>query len=95
MTLHLNIPEEIAQTLTTQTPDLARFALESLALEAGRTGLLGMSQLRQLLGFETRMEVDAFLKEHGVYDYTVSDLEEDRETLRRLEKKQADARRSA
>jgi hypothetical protein len=32
----------------------------------------------RLLGFETRIEVHAFLKEHGVYlNYTVEDLQRD------------------
>jgi hypothetical protein len=30
------------------------------------------------------MQVDAFLKDHKVYDFTVADFEEDRETLRQL-----------
>jgi len=38
-------------------------ALESLALEAYRSHALTAAQLRRLLGFETRMQVDAFLKE--------------------------------
>ena len=42
-------------------------ALEALALEGYRTERLSESELRQMLGFETRMQVHAFLKEHGVY----------------------------
>ena len=35
--------------------------------------------------FETRMEVDAFLKQHGVYlNYTEAELEKDLETLQQL-----------
>jgi hypothetical protein len=30
------------------------------------------------------MQVDAFLKEHEVYDFTAADFEQDRETLRQL-----------
>jgi hypothetical protein len=38
-----------------------------------------------LLGYETRIEVDAFLKNHGVeLEYAMEDLERDRETHRRL-----------
>jgi hypothetical protein len=34
-----------------------------------------------LLGYETRLEVDVFPKEHGVeLEYTLEDLERDRET---------------
>jgi len=36
--------------------------------------------VRRLLGFETRMEVHAFLKEHGVFlHYTYEDFVHDRE----------------
>ena len=40
--------------------------------------------LRRLLVFETRMQVDAFLKEHEVYDFTVEDFKQDCETLRQI-----------
>jgi hypothetical protein len=58
--------------------------LESLALEAYRSRTLTAAQPRRLLGFATRMQVDAFLKEYEVYDFTVADFEQDRETLRQL-----------
>ena len=64
--------------------DLPRAALESLALEAYRSHALTAAQLRRLLGFETRMQVDAFLKEHEIHDYTATDFEQDREALRQL-----------
>ena len=43
---------------------------------------LPAAQLRRLLVFKTRMEVDAFLKEHEIFDYSAADFEQDRETLR-------------
>jgi hypothetical protein len=55
-----------------------------LGLEAYRSHALTAAQLRRLLGFQTRMQVDAFLKEHEVFDFTSADFEEDRETLRQL-----------
>jgi hypothetical protein len=40
-----------------------------------------VQRLRRLLGFHTRMEVDIFLKHHGVeLEYSLEDLERDRET---------------
>ena len=84
MQITLELPEDIAQRLEAQWKDLSRAALESLALEAYRSGVLTAAQLRRLLGFQTRMEVDAFLKQHDVFDYTLTDLERDRETLRQL-----------
>ena len=56
----------------------------------GHLGGLGQSaQLRRLLVFETRMQVDAFLKEHEIFDYSAADFEQDRETLRELRMREA------
>lgn len=84
MHITLDLPEDIAQELSAKWKDLPRAAIESLALEAYRSQALTSSQLRRLLGFETRMQVDAFLKEHEIYDFTAVDFEHDRETLRQL-----------
>jgi hypothetical protein len=35
------------------------------------------------------MQVDAFSKEHEVYDFTAADFEQDRETLRQLRAREA------
>ena len=84
MQITLELPEDIARGLESKWQDLPRAALESLALEAYRSGTLSAAQIRRLLGFETRIQLDAFLKDHEIYDYTVSDFENDRETLRQL-----------
>ncbi len=85
MQIALELPEDIARGLEAKWKDLPRAALESLALEGYRSHALTEEQIRRLLGYETRMEVHGFLKEHGVYlHYTLADLERDRETHRRL-----------
>ncbi len=84
MQITLEVPEDIAHGLESKWKDLPRAALESLALEGDRSHVLTGAQLRRLLGFETRMQVDAFSKEHDVYDFTAADFEQDRETLRQL-----------
>lgn len=89
MQIMLDLPEDIAQGLESKWKDLPRAALESLALEAYRSHALTSAQLRRLLGFATRLQVDAFLKEHEVYDYTVADFNQDCETLRALRAKEA------
>jgi hypothetical protein len=89
MQITLELPEDIAEGLISRWNDLPRAALESLALEAYRARALSAAQLSRLLGFETRMQVDAFLKEHEVYDLTVADFEQDRETLRQLRAREA------
>jgi hypothetical protein len=82
MNVVLHIPDEVAEQLG---EGVERQALEALALEAYRTERLSKAELRRLLGFATRYEVDGFLKAHDVYDpYTIEDLEREREAFRRL-----------
>ena len=78
MTITLTLPEDIAQHLAALGEDPARAALEALALEGYRSATLSEEQIRRMLGFETRMEVHAFLKEHHVHlNYTTADLKDD------------------
>jgi hypothetical protein len=78
MTITLNVPEDIVQHLAARGEDPARTALEALALEGYRSHTLSEEQIRRMLGFDTRMEVHALLKEHGVYlNYTTKDLQND------------------
>jgi Uncharacterised protein family (UPF0175) len=85
MQITLNIPDDLARQVAPEGKDPARVALEALALEGYRSELLSESSLRQMLGFQTRMEVHAFLKQHGVYlHYDVSDLEKDRSTAQQV-----------
>ena len=56
-----------------------------MALEEYNGGRITGADLRRLLGFGTRCKLDGFLKAHGVYeDYTMEDLERERQDLRRL-----------
>ena len=85
MEVTLHIPDEVAERLTAAGKDLSRRALEALALEEYKAGRLTEAQLRQLLGFQTRHELDGFLKAHEVWlNYTLEDLERERAALRRL-----------
>jgi Uncharacterised protein family (UPF0175) len=85
MEITLNLPEDIAHGLEAKWKDLPRAALESLALEGYRSGALTMVQVRRLLGFGTRYELDGFLKRHGLYlNYSIEDLERDAEASRQF-----------
>jgi hypothetical protein len=85
MEITLNIPDELARQVTPEGSDPARVALEALALEGYRTERLSESAVRQMLGFETRIEVHAVLKQHGVYlHYDIADLEKDQATAEKL-----------
>jgi hypothetical protein len=66
MQINLEIPDEISATFGSDPHSVRRAFLEGLALEGVRSGRLSRGQVRRLLGFETRYEVDGFLKDHGV-----------------------------
>jgi len=65
-----------------------RAALEAIALEAYRHQRLSAYQLRTLLGIGSRYEMEGFLKERQVYDYTLEDFEQDLAAIRELRAKQ-------
>lgn len=85
MELTLHIPDDVALRLCANGGDLSRRALEAFALEEFKAGHLTEPQLRQLLGFATRYDLDGFLKAHEVWlNFTEEDLERERAALRRL-----------
>ena len=84
MDVTVQIPDDLAGRMGT-SGDLSRRALEALAAEEYKHGRLTKPDLRRLLGFETGHAIDEFLKTHDVFeDYTLEDLEREREGLRRL-----------
>ena len=84
MDVTVRIPDDLASRMRAGG-DLPRRALEALAAEEYKRGRLTRPDLRRLLGFETGDQIDQFLKEHEVFeDYTLEDLELEREGLRRL-----------
>jgi hypothetical protein len=88
MQVTLDIPDYLALALSASGQDPARAALEAIALEAYRQRRLSGYQLRTLLGIGSRYELDGFLKEHQVYDYTLEDFEKDLATIRELRAKE-------
>jgi len=85
MQLAIELPEDIAEDLRAKWKDLPRHALEAIALEGYRSGALTESQVRRVLGFETRLEVNSFLRDRGVYyNYSPSELDQEIETNERL-----------
>ncbi len=95
MEITLNIPDDLARQVAPEGRDPARVALEALALEGYRMERLSESEIRRMLGFETRIQVHEFLKQHGVYlQYSVSDLEHDRVTARQTREKHGNPKSS-
>jgi len=84
MNITVSIPNDLAERLGGEA-GLPRVILEALALEAYRAGRLTKTEIRRVLGFETRYELDGFLKAHGVYeDFTVEEIEEQVQAMERL-----------
>jgi hypothetical protein len=84
MNVAFNIPDDVVTQLS-GGGDIQRLALEALALEAYRADRLTKAELRRLLGIESRLELDGFLKAHEVYEpYTLEDLERDRAVFKSL-----------
>ena len=81
MKITVELPDDVARR-----PDPGRQALEALAIEGYRSGALTHYEASQLLQL-SRLEFDALLKSRNVDDhaYDVEDLEQDLETLERLE----------
>lgn len=82
MDVIVQIPDTVVATLPDENRNLARDLLESYALEGYKSGKLTAHQVGELLGLETGMEVDAFLKKHGVPgEITFEELEKGRKSL--------------
>jgi predicted HTH domain antitoxin len=85
MEVTISLPEDISESLRGQWGNVSRHALETLAVEGYRTNALSETQVRRLLGLETRFEVHALLKDHKVpLRYAQADLEEDLAAQRSL-----------
>jgi hypothetical protein len=85
MNITVHIPDDMAERLAAEGGDLERRALEALGLAEHQAGRLTVTELRQLLGFETRYELDGFLKAHGVFEeYTLDEIDREVQTMKRL-----------
>ena len=85
MRVTIQLPDDISAALEEQWDDVPRRSLEAIAVEAYRSGALTESQIRRLLGLESRFQVHALLKQHNVpLQYTVADLEDDLKAQREL-----------
>lgn len=83
MQITLELPDDVAEGLESQVKNFPRALLESFALEGYRSGKLTEEQVRKILGYGTRIQVDGFLKEHRVYlDYNLEDVDRETETSR-------------
>jgi hypothetical protein len=85
MQIQVELPDDIAQAMSAGGDDLTSATRQSIALDGYRSGRLSEEQVRRLLGFESRLQVHAFLKAHQVYlTYSEKDLDHDLETARKF-----------
>jgi Uncharacterised protein family (UPF0175) len=88
MEVIVHIPDIIGDRLGKDAEAIPRWPLEKAGLEAYRSREISGYELRLLLGMKSRLELDAFLKTHGVYfEYTEEDFTHDAETSRQLKRK--------
>lgn len=86
MHLTIDLPPDISEALRGHWGDVSRHALETLAVEAHRTGALSETQGRRPLGFDNRFQVHALLKQYRVpFRYSEADLQDDLKAHRELE----------
>lgn len=73
------------EVLRAQHGEAARQILEQFALKGYKSAQLSHAEVGRLLGLVTPMEVDGFLKAHGVYfDYDEEELAREEATSRYL-----------
>ena len=85
MHLTIDLPADISEALKELWSGLSRHALETLAVDAYRTGVLSESQGKRLLGFENRFQLHALLKQfHVPLRYTGLDPQNDLAAHREL-----------
>lgn len=84
MNVMVPIPDDLAARFGSEA-ELGRRAVEALALEEYRAGRMTRPELRHLLGFGTRGELDGFLKEHGLVEgITVEEFDRQMQDLDRI-----------
>ena len=85
MQVTVEIPEDIGKVLASAAVQVNRAALEGLAAEGYRSGVLSEFQVTRLLGFSSRFDVHQWLRDRQIpYRYTEADLADDLATLTQL-----------
>jgi predicted HTH domain antitoxin len=83
MTLDLPIPASLSETLRTQLTNLPKAALEGVALEGYRQGILSLAQVSELLDLPSRWAAQEFLEKFGCWpDYEPATLHAELSPLR-------------
>ncbi len=84
MRIVIELPDDIAGALHAASGDVSRGAIEAIATEGYRTGLLSRDQVGQLLG-SSFWETEAFLEQRRAYlHYGEGDLQQDAKDIDRV-----------
>jgi len=79
----IDVPDEIGQVLDAEAGGVTRAVLESVAIEAYRSGAITPGQVQRMLGLGSRCETETFLRRADAFhDYTMDDLERDIAAIR-------------
>ena len=70
----LSVPDEL---LEKDYETVSRGILERFVLESYKLNKISAKQVRNLLGFASRLETEDFLHRNRAFDYSIEDLEED------------------
>jgi hypothetical protein len=84
MQVTVEIPDQFVGQLVPEGTAASRLLLEEAVAGAYRNRRLTVEQVRQLLGFGTRMQASTFLLERDIYDYTAEEFEKDMATFERM-----------
>lgn len=88
MQITIDLPDEYLQRLEPDLDNLSQHILETLVVNAYKERRLTSAEVGLILGLN-RFEVDAFLKQHQAYlHYTISDFNQDLQTLQRIQQQQ-------
>ena len=84
MMISIDVPEDVVNRLQAKWGNLSQRALEAVAVEAYRDGVLSAAEIGHLLGHTSRWQTEAFLHEKQAYlHYAEEDLARDTETIRK------------
>lgn len=85
MAITFQLTHEIEVNLERELGSLSDAAREAFLIESYRRGRLSLGDIASVLGFETHFESERWLGERGVaMNYSLEDLQADRETLNGL-----------
>lgn len=91
MQVTVEIPDQFVAQIVPDGTTAPRVLLEEAVAGAYRERRLTIEQVRELLGFGTRMQASTFLLEHEIYDYTAVEFEKDMATFDRMFPKQLES----